>query len=80
VGAFIGERLGDRVLRRADASVRADPGLEIDLRRWKSLVRQIVAQRAALTGSHRQAPFRREAEATCASSCRSSSSCTSPRA
>ncbi len=63
LGSWFGERFADRARRRAARRVDDDPGIEADLRRWKSLVRQLVAQRTALRGGDRQQPFRREAEA-----------------
>lgn len=63
LGSWFGDRFADRARRRAAQMVEADPGIEADLRRWKSLVRQLVAQRTVLRGGDRQQPFRREAEA-----------------
>ena len=63
LGSFFGERFADRARRRAAQMVADDPGIEADLKRWKSLVRQLVAQRTVMRGGDRQQPFRRQAEA-----------------
>jgi len=59
VGAFIGERLGDRLKGRAQRDATGDRHLQHDLRRWKSLSRQLAAQRRTLAeGMVAGQPFR----------------------
>ena len=60
IGAFFGERLGDAARRRAHEAAARDPAIEHDLRRWKSLTRTLMAERAAFVGGRAQQPFRRE--------------------
>lgn len=59
LGGWLGERVGHRHRLRAQRDARRTPGFEDDVRRWKALSRQLLAQRGALCGGRGQ-PFRRE--------------------
>lgn len=58
LGTWVGERLAERRRHRALTGVCSDPGLEMDLKRWRALTRQLVGQRNALMGRMGSAPFR----------------------
>jgi hypothetical protein len=60
IGASLGERFGEAARRRAREAAARDPGVEHDLRRWKSLTRVLMSERAAFVGGRAQQPFRRE--------------------
>lgn len=59
LGAWFGERLGDRRRRRARENAERDPGMHSDLERWKALTRHLLAQRAGFLGGRKGQPFRR---------------------
>lgn len=59
IGAWFGERLGERRRAQARAEIGGDGELQDDLRRWRALVRQLAAQRAAIAGQlGASTPFR----------------------
>lgn len=59
MGAWFGERIADRGNSRARAEIGTDDKLQDDLRRWRALVRQLAAQRAAIAGQlSASTPFR----------------------
>jgi hypothetical protein len=59
IGAWFGERVAERGNTRARAEIGGDAGLQDDLRRWRALVRQLAAQRAAIAGQlSASTPFR----------------------
>lgn len=59
IGAWLGEVAAERVNARARADIGGDGGLQDDLRRWRALVRQLGAQRAAIAGQlSASTPFR----------------------
>lgn len=60
IGASFGERLAESLRRRARDSIANDPAVEHDLRRWKSLTRTLLAERAAFVSARGGQPFRRE--------------------
>ena len=57
-GAWVGERVADKVRARAREVAAIDPRFQGDLRRWRALSRQLANQRQALTGRVGAAPFR----------------------
>lgn len=59
LGAWFGDRLGERRSARARAEIGSDGALQDDLRRWRALVRQLAGQRAAIAGElGTSTPFR----------------------
>lgn len=59
LGGWIGDRLGERRHTHARSVIRRDAELDSDLRRWRALVRQLAAQRAAVAGQlGASTPFR----------------------
>ena len=59
LGGFLGERVGVSGSLRARRDVEQAPGFGDDLRRWKAMSRQLLAQRAAFAARRGQ-PFRSE--------------------
>ncbi len=57
-GAWLGERIGESGRTRAHALSSGDPRLHDDLRRWRSLVRQLATQRSVLASQLGRTPFR----------------------
>lgn len=64
-GGNLGSRIGEAVagwrLLRAERAVRADIGVQADIRRWNSLNRQLRGHRRALARGIGSDPFRRAA-------------------
>ena len=61
LGARVGEGVAARRRQLAELAVLADAGVQADIRRWKSLNRQLRGHRRALARGLSGAPFRREA-------------------
>ncbi|MEX1367918.1 MAG: hypothetical protein AB1Z98_32615 [Nannocystaceae bacterium] len=59
LGAWVGERVGASYRDRARRTIEGSPGFESDVRRWKAVSRQLLAQRSTL-GARRAQPFRSE--------------------
>lgn len=59
LGGWLGERIGASYRQRARLTAVGSPGFDDDVRRWKALSRQMLAQRSALS-TRRGQPFRRE--------------------
>jgi hypothetical protein len=60
LGTWVGERLAEIHRDRARRQLDRNVAMHDDIRRWKAVSRQLVAQRNALVG-HRRQPFRTEA-------------------
>ncbi len=58
LGAWIGERLAEKIRLEARTATDGNVLFEQDLRRWRALVRHFSAQRDAITGSELTVPFR----------------------
>ncbi len=58
VGGYVGETLLGLARVHAQGRSSVDPALHEDLRRWRGLARNLEAQRGALVGKTRAAPFR----------------------
>lgn len=59
LGAWVGERIAAYHHHRVRRELDRSPDMRDDIRRWRSVSRQIIAQRSALAG-HRGQPFRTE--------------------
>ena len=60
LGTWVGEQLAEAHRDRARRQLDRNVAMHDDIRRWKAVSRQLVAQRNALVG-HRRQPFRTEA-------------------